>query len=46
MILTNEKLVDNKLCSDIITKFVVSITKNQEKLPAFYWLPKLHEKRL
>ena len=26
------------------TKFAVGITESQEKLPAFYWLPKLHKR--
>ena len=31
-------------CSDIETKFAVGITESQEKLPTFYWLPKLHKR--
>ena len=30
--------------SDIVTKFAVGITESQEKLPTFYWLPKLHKR--
>ena len=44
MIYTNEKSVVNKHCSDIETKFAVGITGSQEKLPTFYWLPKLHKR--
>ena len=43
MISTDEKSVVNKHCSDIVTKFEVGITESQEKLPTFYWLPKLHK---
>ena len=31
-------------CSDIDTKLAVCITESQEKLPTFYWLPKLHKR--
>ena len=41
---TDEKLVINKHCNDIATKFAVGITETQEKLPPFYWLPKLHKR--
>ena len=41
---TDEKSVVNKHCSDIETKFAVGITESQEKLPTFYWLPKLHKR--
>ena len=44
MISTNEKSVVNKHCNDIETKFAVGITESQEKLPTFYWLPKLHKR--
>ena len=44
MISTDEKSVVNKHCSDIETKFAVGITERQEKLPTFYWLPKLHKR--
>ena len=44
MISTGEKSVVNKHCSDIDTKFAVGITESQEKLPTFYWLPKLHKR--
>ena len=44
MISTDEKSVVNKHCSDTVTKFVVGITESQEKLPTFYWLPKLHKR--
>ena len=43
LISTDEKSVVNKHCSDINTKFAVGITESQEKLPTFYWLPKLHK---
>ena len=41
---TDEKSVVNKHCSDIETKFAVGITESQEKLPTFYWLPRLHKR--
>ena len=44
LISTDEKSVVNKHCSDIVTKFEVGITESQEKLPTFYWLPKLHKR--
>ena len=44
MISTDEKSVVNKHCSDIETKLAVGITESQEKLPTFYWLPKLHKR--
>ena len=44
MISTDEKSAVNKHCSDIVTKFEVGITESQEKLPTFYWLPKLHKR--
>ena len=44
LISTDEKSVVNKHCSDIETKFAVGITESQEKLPTFYWLPKLHKR--
>ena len=44
MISTDEKSVVNKHCIDIETKFAVGITESQEKLPTFYWLPKLHKR--
>ena len=43
LISTDEKSVANKHCSDIETKFAVGITESQEKLPTFYWLPKLNK---
>ena len=44
MISTAEKSVVKKHCNDIATKFTVGITESQEKLPTFYWLPKLHKR--
>ena len=44
MISTDKKSVANKHCNDIVTKCAVSITESQERLPAFYWLPKLHKR--
>ena len=44
LISTDEKSVVNKHCSDIETKFAVGITESQEKLPTFYWLPKLYKR--
>ena len=41
LISTDEKSVVDKHCSYIETKFAVGIT---EKLPTFYWLPKLHKR--
>ena len=41
---TDEKLVANKHCNDIVTNFAVSITESQEMLPTFYWLSKLHKR--
>ena len=35
--------VDNNCCH-ITTKFAVDISENQEKLPALYWLPKIHKR--
>ena len=42
MISTDEISVANKHCNDIVITFAVSITESQERLPTFYWLPKLH----
>ena len=44
LISTDEKSVANKHCNDIVVKFGVSITETQEKLPTFYWLPKLNKR--
>ena len=44
MISTDEKSVADNHCSDIVTKFEIDITESQEKLPTFYWLPKLHKR--
>ena len=44
LISTDGKLVVNKHCSDIETKFAVGITESQEKLSTFYWVPKLHKR--
>ena len=44
LISTDEKSVANKHCNDIVTKFAVGITESQERLPTFYWLPKLHKR--
>ena len=44
LVSTDEKSVVNKHCSDIETEFAVGITESQEKLPTFYWLPKLHKR--
>ena len=46
LISTDDKSVVNKHCNEITTKFNVSITESQERLPTFYWLPKLHKKTL
>ena len=44
MISTDEKSVVNKHCSGIDTKCAVANTESQEKLPTFYWPPKLHKR--
>ena len=44
LISADEKSVAIKHCNEITTKFNVSITESQERLPTFYWLPKLHKK--
>ena len=44
LISNDEKSIVNKHCSDSETKFAVGITESQEKLPTFYWLPKLHKR--
>ena len=28
------------------TRFAVCVNEDQERLPTFYWLPKLHEKHI
>ena len=43
MISIDEKSVVNKHCNDIATKVAIGITESLEKLPTFYWLPKLHK---
>ena len=44
LISTDEKSVANKHCNEIVTKFALCIAKSQERLPMFYWLPKLHKR--
>ena len=44
LISTDKKSVANKHCNEIVTKCAVSITESQERLPTFYWLPKLHKR--
>ena len=39
-----EKSVINNHIFHNATRFAVSVTENQERLPTFYWLPKLHKK--
>ena len=39
-----EKSVTNNHIFHNATRFAVSVNEDQEKLPTFYWLPKLHEK--
>ena len=46
LIYTDEKSVANQHCNEITTKFTISITDSQERLPTFYWPPKLHKKTL
>ena len=43
LLLMRKSIVDNHCCH-ITTKFAVGISENQEKLPALYWLPKLHKR--
>ena len=40
----DEKSIVDNHCCHITTKFTVRISKNQEKLPTLYWLPKLHKR--
>ena len=39
-----EKSVINNHIFHNATRFVVSVNEDQERLPTFYWLPKLHKK--
>ena len=39
-----EKSVINNHIFHNATRFAVSVNEDQERLPTFYWLPKLHEK--
>ena len=39
----NEKSVINNHIFHNATCFAVSVNEDQEKLPTFYWLPKLHK---
>ena len=41
-----EKSVINKHIFHNATTFAVSINEEQERLPTFYWLPKLHKKHI
>ena len=43
---TSEKeksVIDNHIFHNA-TRFAVSVNEDQERLPTFYWLPKLHKK--
>ena len=39
-----EKSVINNHIIHNATRFAVSVNEDQERLPTFYWLPKLHKK--
>ena len=39
-----EKSVINNHIFHNATRFAVSVNEDQERLPTFYWLPKLHKK--
>ena len=39
-----EKSVINNHVIHNATRFAVSVNEDQERLPTFYWLPKLHNK--
>ena len=41
---TDETSIVDNHCCHITTKFAVCISENQEKLPTWYWLPKLHKR--
>ena len=40
-----EKFVINNHIIHNATRFVVGVNEDQERLPTFYWLPKLHKKK-
>ena len=40
-----EKSVINNDIIHNATRFAVSVNEDQERLPTFYWLPKLHKKK-
>ena len=42
--LEKEKSVINNHIFHNATRFAVSVNEDQERLPTFYWLPKLHKK--
>ena len=41
-----EKSVINNNIFHNATRFAVSVNEDQERLPTFYWLPKLHKKHI
>ena len=41
-----EKSVINNHIFHNATRFAVSVNEDQERLPTFYWLPKLHKKHI
>ena len=41
-----EKSVINTNIFHNATRFAVSVNEDQERLPTFYWLPKLHKKHI
>ena len=41
-----EKCVINNHIFHNATRFAVSVNEDQERLPTFYWLPKLHKKHI
>ena len=38
-----KSVIDNHIFHNA-TRFAVSVNEDQERLPSFYWLPKLHKK--
>ena len=38
-----QSVIDNHIFHNA-TRFAVSVNEDQERLPTFYWLPKLHKK--
>ena len=40
-----KSVIDNHIFHNV-TRFAVSVNEDQERLPTFYWLPKLHKKNI